>query len=105
MQALLPSSTMLYARAAGPETPAAPASARRAAAAVAAAALAPVGASAFDVAPTSGEVAAGCMQRCEVTYYAVAGRRAAALAVCVVVGGRALELPLAAETGEIKCAC
>ena len=34
----------------------------------------------------------------------MAGQRAAALAVCGVVGGRALELPLAAETGEIKCA-
>ena len=56
------------------------------------------------MAPTIGELAPGCAQRCEVTYYAVAGQRAAALAVCGVVGGRALELPLSAETGEIRCA-
>ena len=91
-----------YAWAAGLTTPATPASARRAAAAAAAAALAPVGAAAFGVAPTLGELAPGCAQRCEVTYYAVAGQRACALAVCGVVGGRALELPLSAETGEIR---
>ena len=83
-------------------TPATPASARRAIAAAAAAALAQAGATAFDVTPTNGELAPGCMQRCEVTYYAVAGQRASALAVCGIAGGRALELPLSAETGEIK---
>lgn len=95
----------VHAWAAGLTTPVTPASARRAAVAAAAAVLAPVGAAAFDVAPTSGQLAPGCAQRCEIMYYAVAGQRASALAVCGVLGGRALELPLSAETGEIRCTC
>jgi len=61
-----------------------------------------VGASAFDVAPTHGELAPGQAQLCEVTYYVFPGQRAAALALCEVVGGRTCELALSAETGDVR---
>jgi len=93
---------IVVTRSAGLETPATPATGRRAAAAAASAALASVGAAAFDVTPTHGQLAAGQSQRCEFAYYAFPGQRAAARAVCEVVGGRDIELPLSAETGVIR---